>query len=91
MVVAWLDYTQKYDQGKLAKVDKSFLIIFNIQNLCTIILYVTLFIMFKVLIRDKKDEQPELNALTSHINRFFTFMICLQIVFMVISFFFVLE
>ena len=56
VLVAWMDYSNKYDPGKLKKVDTAFLIIFNIQNCCTIVLYIMLFIMFKVLIRDKRDE-----------------------------------
>ena len=72
VVVAWLDFSSKYDKDKLVKVDKAFLFIFAAQNLVTVLLYVILYILFKILIRDR---QGELDNMKGHVDGFFIFMI----------------
>ena len=77
LVVSIMDYSQEYDEDRLVYLDKVFLVIFNIQNILTALLYILLYVLFRLLIRDRASQLPELNEMKHHVDGFFIFMIAI--------------
>ena len=53
------------------------MVIFNLQNILTALLYILLYVLFRLLIRDRASELPELNEMKHHVDGFFIFMIAI--------------